>query len=363
MSAPATSLSSQCADTDDQAGAFFRQAQQAYLVAEKAASGPVSRSYGIAGRLVRLRFANDSLVSAITPALEHLRQENPAGAPDLTICLWDSASTGVAMPVPPWDWKALIARGELRGSGNACYQTAYQADAGILSMMETAPSQALFWIQDARRVPFYETASPMRTILGWWSRGLGYQVVHGAAAGHAGGGVLIVGRGGSGKSTTSLVCLASGMLYAGDNNLVLTEYPGPVAHSLYSSATLEPHHVRRFPHLLSGIQNGARLETEKAMIFVAQMYPDLVAADLPIRAILLPRVGGRQETRLSPASPATALAALAPSSIFSLPGAGSDSFSFMARFVRRVPSYVLELGADLGGISATVSDLLSRPRE
>jgi hypothetical protein len=353
------SVAGQCPAADGEAGAFFRQAQQAYLAAEQAAGGPRNCRYRVAGRLVQLRFAGDSLFPAITPALEHLREPDTAAIPDLVVCIWDSASATAGMPVP-WDWDALIAGGHMRGFGDTRYQTAYQADAGTLSLMETAAGSALFCVRDARHLPFYETASPLRTILAWWTRERGDQVVHAAASGYPDGGVLIVGKGGSGKSTTSLVCLAAGMLYAGDNNVVLTEHPYPVAHSLYNSATLEPHHSARFPQLLPGIRNGARLQTEKAMIFVAQMYPDQVTATLPIRAILLPRVVARPEARLIPTSPATALAALAPSSIFSLPGAGSGSFSLMARFVRRVPSYVLELGADFGSISAAVSGLLSR---
>jgi hypothetical protein len=226
--------------------------------------------------------------------------------------------------------------------------------------MDTGSAVALWWIQDASQVPYYETASPLRTILAWWARGLGYQVVHGAVAGDARGGVLIAGKGGSGKSTTSLACLEAGLLYAGDNNVVIAEAPVPLAYSLYSSATLEPHHILRFPRLLPGIQNTCRLDTEKALLLVGQMYPDRIAVELPVRAILLPRVAGRPETRLTPASPAAALAALAPSSIFSLPGAGSGSFSALARFVRTIPCYVLELGTELDGIAAAVSGLLSR---
>ena len=100
-----------------------------------------------------------------------------------------------------------------------------------------------------------------------------------------------------------------------------------MVHSLYNSAKLNSDHVQRFPALLPKIANPEQIAEEKALLFVNEHYPSKVATRLPVRAILLPRVTGLAETRLKRVSVAMALAALAPSTIFQLPRAGSRHLS------------------------------------
>jgi hypothetical protein len=85
-----------------------------------------------------------------------------------------------------------------------------------------------------------------------------------------------------------------------------------------------------------------------------------MASGFPIRAIVLPQIAHRQETRLKKAPPAASLAALAPSTIFQSAGADRRDFHNLVTFVREVPSYALELGTELPGIRHAVLNLLSR---
>jgi hypothetical protein len=55
-----------------------------------------------------------------------------------------------------------------------------------------------------------------------------------------------------------------------------------------------------------------------------------------------------------PAGPAAGLAALAPSTIFQLPGSGRQSLRNIAELVQRVPCYSLRLGRDLAGVAETI---------
>jgi len=81
---------------------------------------------------------------------------------------------------------------------------------------------------------------------------------------------------------------------------------------------------------------------------------------LPVRAILVLHVTGLSETRLKKASPATGLAALAPSTVFQLPGARHEAFQNLSEFVEQAPSYVLEVGTDLSGIPDVILAFLSQ---
>jgi len=338
--------------------AFFSAAYWAFQRAEQAVGGPVDRFYIIGGYPIRLRFAGPALIPFIAPALEHLAAR-PNPAPALTICLWDSASTRTKMPPCPWATDDYIARGEVRGYNDEHIHTAFYLGSGILNMLDTTLNVAILWIRDAGLIPYYETAAPLRTILHWWMRDHERQFVHAAAVGTPRGCVLLAGKGGSGKSTTTLACLPSELLYVGDDYVLLSRQPTPFVYSLYNSAKLDADYIQRLPHLLPAVSNSERLDMEKALIFLHDHYPHKVAKGFPVRAILLPRFTGLLGTTLKKASPAASLTALAPSTIFQLPGAGQEAFQSLASFVRQVPSYVLELGTDLTMIPEVVLSLLS----
>ena len=57
-------------------------------------------------------------------------------------------------------------------------------------------------------------------------------------------------------------------------------------------------------------------------------------------------------------SAAVALAALAPSTIFQLPGEPGAELSAMAELVRTVPVFVLQLGTDFAQIPERIDELM-----
>ena len=173
--------------------AFFEQVYHTFQQAERLAGGSVDRLYTIGGYTIQLRFAGPVLIPFITPALEHLAAK-PGSAPVLTVCLWDSVSTGTKTPPPPWSADDYIARGEIRGYNNDHIHTVFHVGAGVLSMLDTRQDLALHWVRDARQFPYYESAAPLRAILHWWMRNHGRQLVHGGAVGTSMGGVLLAGK-------------------------------------------------------------------------------------------------------------------------------------------------------------------------
>jgi len=63
---------------------------------------------------------------------------------------------------------------------------------------------------------------------------------------------------------------------------------------------------------------------------------------------------------LQTATAGAALKALAPSTILQLPGAGQKALRSIAKLLKQVPCYVLELGIDQERIPGVILDLLSR---
>ena len=337
---------------------FFESVYSAFQCAARSAGGEIERDYAIGGYTVRLRFAGAALVPVLAAAFDHLAANPPPSAAGLTICLWDSASTGVSMPARPWPADACTTLGEVRGFNDARFHTALYADVGSLSMLDSASGRALWWTRDPSLVPFYERAAPLRFILHWWLRERGRVLLHAGAIGSARGGALLVGKAGSGKSTTALACLVGGLQYAGDDRVLLALDGEPRAYSLYNIARLDAAHLKKFPALAAHAKLD-ELAQQKALLYLHRHCAGSLSAELPLRAILLPRVTGRSDTALRAASPAAALQALAPSSLLQLPGAGRVELQAMADLVRRLPCYWLDLGTDLPQIPAVISEVLA----
>ena len=85
----------------------------------------------------------------------------------------------------------------------------------------------------------------MRTLFHWLMELYGRQLIHAAAVGTDIGGALIVGKGGVGKSTTSLASLAAGLRFVGDDYVIVGFDPHPTAWSLYCTAKVSPRTKRR----------------------------------------------------------------------------------------------------------------------
>jgi hypothetical protein len=337
--------------------AFFDAIYERYKQAEAACGGAVDRYYCVAGFTVRLRLAGTTLLPYMTRALAHLATE-PCTEPALTVCLWDSDSTNIVMPPPPWQGDDYREGGEIRGFIDDRIHTIFQIGANALSLLDRQRNLGIYWVKTATEIPYYERSAPLRAIFHLWMSQRGIQLIHAGAVGLPSGGVLLVGKGGAGKSTTALACLNSALFYASDDYCLLAPEPTPTVFSLYSSGKKNADDVGRLPFLQVHISNPDRLATEKAVYFLHDNFSDKLLPSFPLKAILIPRLGGKPEKILQPASSATGLAALAPSTIFQLPGAGKAAFQAMAKIVRQVNCYYLNLGSDMAQISEVILKLL-----
>jgi hypothetical protein len=317
-----------------------------FAAAERAA-GPNVVELAVGGRAVRLRFAGPALAPKVVPALAHLVA--PAAVPPtLTVALWDSASTGVAMLPPPFAWTDLRADGAVRGLDAGRVRAHVRVDIGLVSVVDVEVGQAVVWVRDAQQIDRYEAAAPLRSVLAAAFEPRGLCVVHAGAVGGPEGGVLLGGRGGSGKSTTALLALEAGLGYVGDDH-VLLDPEAPYVHSLYATGKVAPSGPRRFDFVFDHAPPGEKR--------IADLSGRMTRG-FPVRALLLPRVTGSVDTRLEPISAAAALRGLAPSTLFQLGGSGPGTLAALGRLVGRVPSFAFYLGTDLAQIPAAIENLL-----
>ena len=348
--------------------AFFQFALGAFERAERSA-GAHCWFGQLAGRTVRLRCAGGYLLDQIVPALAH-RQCPPADS-DLTVFMWDNRSTDTQLPclmesfikaIKHRIWETLDPRHELRHLNDERFRAVYRLgpSVDILSLYDRETSQAIYWMEDATLLPYWETTSPLQTILNWWAESRNLQYVHAAAVGFPEGALLLTGPGGSGKSSTALSCLDADLGYLADDYCLVSADPARVF-SLYCMAKLVGEDdFERFPRLADWVENPQRGSEDKAVLNLHRRRPEKLIEEAPILAVVVPRVcRGTVDSRLVPLKGAQALLALAPSTLFQLAGTHQDCLSRLTRLLRQVPCYSLELGSDVSQLPALLKGLLA----
>ncbi len=235
----------------------------------------------------------------------------------------------------------------------------WDGPAGPLCIYDRENRQARTVFRSLEDVSAWERAAPFRRILHWWAADRGLRLVHAAAVGGASGGALLVGRSGSGKSTTALACLDAGLGFAGDDYCLIEPGEPPQVHGLYLSAKADA----KAALLLRGLRaalTDSPLQTEgKSVVFADGVRPEAVRTGFPLHGIIVPRLAGGSTGRLTPLSPAAALLALAPSTLLQMPGQRADGLARLAAIVRHLPAWELTLGspADAAGL---IADLLGQ---
>jgi hypothetical protein len=324
------------------------------------ATGLVSEEVVVGGDRVLLRFGGLTVRDSLFPAFAHLAARGRASTPPtLTIDVWDSASSGSEQPpLPPTPPSAPA--GALYHFREPPLFGAYQPGLGALSVFDSTAATAWYWVADVRELPSWEVACPFRQLLFWWLRSRGNLQVHAAAVGTARAGALIVGPAGAGKSTVALSCLGSSLLYAGDDYVGVGLEP-PRVISLYGTGKLDgPHLGERLPQLEQRVVNRARIDDEKAVIDVGRDFPQQATSGFPLSALVIPRIGAADDgPRIAPASRATALAALAPTTMFQLHTGGREELSRLSALVARLPCFSIDVGGDTSAVPEAIRKLLS----
>jgi hypothetical protein len=315
---------------------------------------PVLEHLRIAGKPVLVRFGSRELAKLLRRSIRHLREEF-SSPPDLVIDCWSTAEVCLA--------GESIASGifHLEREG---IQLTWDAPDGPLTIYDPLRNHAWMRFGKLDSVSNYEVARPFRKILHWWAVDRSLQMIHAGAIGDSKGGVLLAGRSGSGKSTTALACLAGGLKYAADDYCLVEPGERSHLHSLYLSGVANARTADLVPtlrHVLLSAPTMPGQDSAKHLIFSDEIAPSSVTLGFPLRAILVPRITGGDTSRLEPLSAAECLRALAPSTLFQLPGQRAEGLARLASLVRSIPAWTLCLGNDPRGAVDVITNLLAQP--
>ena len=307
-----------------------------------AARGLTERTIAPAGIPVRVRIAGPALAERLLPALP--AGVDGAGPPRLTL----HAFEGRDAPLPPSPWAAddVLPGEEVRGATDGRVVAAIAPAHGTVSVLDRERAEGIFWARDAAAMPDWEDGSPLRHLLRWGLADHGVALLHGAASAP---GVLLLGAGGSGKSTTALACLAAGLDVVSDDYCLVDR--SHVAHRLYAIGKLGAGSLALLPAVapLAGPLRGPQ---HKAHVALGDRY----AARVPLRAIVLPRVApatGAPEPVLG----GDVLRRVLASTMQQMPGLRQASVAALAALARALPAYELAVGPDLDTVVARIREL------
>lgn len=315
----------------------------------------VSKYYKIGPFTVCLTFAHAGLEKEMTMAFHHLTC-NPVDQPDLTICLWDTATTKQKLPELNWE---LIYRNGYHGYCEKSIYLHYFDSIDALSAFHAEKNQAYYIVRNTAALPWWVGASPLQVILHAWLRSHGAQLTHTAAIANNQGAILLTGKGGSGKSTTTLACLTEGFDYIGEDYCILMPKPTPHVYSIYQSAKWEQNTRKMFPTYEQYIMNTQTANSEKALVFYQDIFPTQIKTTAPIRAIVSLKIGQQKKPVIEKQNIQHALKDLMMSTLMQLPWHHVKTMTLLQDITLNVPCYQLTLGQQLKENTHVIRKILS----
>jgi hypothetical protein len=337
---------------------YFEQVQDLFKEAQQNTGHSPDFFFQVNGCVIRMIFAGDSLYPELTRVFAHLRT-NSIHEVDLTVFCWDGMSTSSPSPWTPIIKNAVGKENDISYFNNNGLYFSYNHTSGVLNILNVKNNIGLFWIQNYAELPLYEKASALKNILNWWFYQRQFYMVHAAAVGIDDRGVLIAGKGRTGKSTTAMTCFENGMKYAGDDYVLLSKGKVYRAYSLYNAIKLENNNISRFFKMNPEIYPADRLY-KKMVLHLSDIKKSGMSTGFQICALLIPAIQTRVETGLQLISPGQAFRDMAPSSLFQQMGAKGEVFAFLAGMARKIPCYRLTVSRDISQIPMVIEKLIQR---
>lgn len=314
---------------------------------------PVTKKvYSIADKIIHVLYYGPA-ADVLSLALSHTEIASDA-SPDLTIHAWDSASPDADI-IAPWDDPLFD---KTQGDLSENFFGVYVSGEESLNFYDPETQTGYFWTYNVTELSDWVIGAPLRTIFHWFLSTQQIHLIHGAVIGEKGKSVLLTARSGSGKSTTSLSCLLSGMDYLADDYVAIkVDQEAQNAYSLYNSAKITKDAVAYFPEFQQSIWNKNFNEKEKAIIFLADIFPNQVKLHASLDAVLIPRIT-RGKTRIVKASKMDGMIAMAPTSLLQLPMAETKKISVCKDILTVTPCYFLELGPEVRAVPEVIKSFL-----
>lgn len=146
---------------------------------------------------------------------------------------------------------------------------------------------------------------PFAKVIFLWAQKHNLLLLHAAAVGIDGHGVLIVGHGGTGKSTLACSCLAEGFNFVSDDYCLLSATGPRTVYPVYTNVSLNSDSLAKLP-MFKPFEI-LPMQGEKGAFFVSESS---IKSLLSVEAIILPRISDNTEPEIKPDQSSKALGQL-----------------------------------------------------
>ncbi len=293
-----------------------------------------------AGVPVRIHLVGKALAEELAPGV--LASPDRADQPVIELWAVDRAGSGCVPPPPPWSTSDYLQGNAVAGWTEQPRLAIFDHEHATLSIADTDAGIGVYWLRDVAGIAPWDGGAPLQSLLRWTLARHGAHLLHAAVVGTDDGGVLLAGAGGSGKSTSALAALSAGMRFVADDYCLVRVGRQPTAHPIFAIAKAHADSLA----LVGGLDervHGARLDWRgKARLQIA----DIVTHELPLRAVVLPRVAERTGP-LTRVATTAALREVAVSTVFQLAGDQATTLAALRALTSQLPVFSLEVGPDL----------------
>ncbi len=292
----------------------------------------------ICDRLIDLRFPTEEMAEAARCSLEGFVTEQ-AGQPDGTLLYWYDRCDAY-LP-----------------AGEAAHSSVWQSQDATGSLQIGTDQHRLIGSDLHRRRFYYARPKPEEvdyavyghTLAGLFSRWASEAqciMLHAAAVGWQGKGVLVVGRSGSGKSTFSVSCLTAGLDFVSDDYALVSATGALQAMPLYTSVAVNPDMYEKLTSLGDpSVQPNAAWCNGKLQF---RLKDEEICPALDIKAIIMPRVSGEDEPSIRSTSPGPAMTQMLHSSLTQLDrNRDTGLMRTIAARLGSLPVYEMSMSTDL----------------
>ncbi|WP_337042179.1 hypothetical protein [Emticicia sp. 17c] len=311
--------------------------------------------YSIGGQFFEVLSYGEFSSEKYLRALAHLSCKS-VSQESVKIHLIESKSTGIIPPEEWLNWPDIDSySGDLLNFGNN--RAVFNSTEPSFIFVDYSSKNIYYWVDDFCRLPPNETAAPLRMVFHLWFEPTASFLCHAAGLGISEEGVLLTGKSGSGKSTSTLSCLNTKLKYAGDD-FILVDPEQNLVYSLYSVAKLNIEQFDNFTHLKPLISNIEQIPREKGHVYINESFTDSMITQFSIKAILLPTITGLEDTFIQECSKLDAIKALVPSSVWIL-RSNTKAVEKMKLFISKTPTFRLMAGVNLNQIAPILTAFIN----
>ena len=261
------------------------------------------------------------------------------------------------LSAPDWQDTDCTAKAFQAAASKDDFRASYPLIPRIWQFFDTKRRIGIQLTQSSHRLPRWDAAAPLRLHLHWLLAECGARLTHGASLGLEHRGILILGKGGTGKSATTLAGLAAGLSTTGDDYVALDRRT-PSVYPLYRIMKQDRDGLERLPNLCGKLAGHPANWQGKIEFDPEDVFPHTIVDRLDLTAILLPRIAHAARPSIEAVAPATAMLALMSTNLHQHIGEQEMGMAFFGDLLRRLPCFRIDLAHDAMANGAAIREFL-----